>query len=114
MKQGVTSDRLVELVDLYPTLTELAGIPTPRHLDGTSFVPLLQDPSAPWKRAAFTEVLRQGQGNVRGRSVRTERYRYNEWGHARKKLNFMTTMSIRTNKRICAGSCLRIHACGTS
>ena len=83
-KQGVASDRLVELVDIYPTLTELAGIPAPPGLDGESFAPLLNDPSLSWKKAAFTEVLRQGQGDVRGRSVRTDRFRYTEWGNGQK------------------------------
>ncbi|AWG23256.1 iduronate-2-sulfatase [Flavobacterium faecale] len=53
--RGKTSEALVELVDMYPTLCELAGIETPKHVEGQSFVPLLKQPNKKWKAAAFSQ-----------------------------------------------------------
>jgi arylsulfatase A-like enzyme len=63
---------LAELVDLYPTLAELAGLPVKGAIDGVSLVPMLHDASATVKDAAFTQVRN-------GYSVRTDRWRYTEW-----------------------------------
>ncbi|MCL7762944.1 sulfatase [Polaribacter sp. Z014] len=53
--QGKTTDALVELVDMYPTLAELAGLEIPKHVEGTSFTPLIENPKTPWKEAAFSQ-----------------------------------------------------------
>jgi len=53
--RGVKTDALVELVDMYPTLSDLAGLDKPDHLEGQSFAPLLEDPTKPWKSAAFSQ-----------------------------------------------------------
>jgi acetyl esterase/lipase len=79
LRSGV-STRLVELVDLYPTLVDLCHLPMVDGLEGVSFQPLLQNPSLPWKKAAFTVVTRDG--GVLGRAVHTEQYRYTHWGDA--------------------------------
>jgi uncharacterized sulfatase len=73
---GQTCARTVELLDLYPTLADLAGLTPPKNLEGASLRPLLDDPRAEWKRPAFTQVQR---GAFPGHSVRTERWRYTEW-----------------------------------
>ena len=80
---GQACHRVVEFVDLYPTLAEAAGLPVPLDLEGRSLVPLLQDPLAEWKGSAVTQILRPADERlstpVMGRSVRTERWRYTEW-----------------------------------
>ncbi len=77
---GQTSDALVEFLDIYPTLCELAGLPLPDHLEGKSMAPLLDDPNQPWKTAAFSQFPRRHQGrNYAGYAMRTDRYRYVEW-----------------------------------
>jgi iduronate 2-sulfatase len=73
---GKASPRVVESLDLYPTLVELCGLPRPEGLEGHSLVPLLADPQAKWEHPAFTVA---GSGKVAGVAVRTERYRYAEW-----------------------------------
>ena len=73
---GKVCPRTVELVDLYPTLTDLAGLKPPTNLAGASLRPLLTDPAAEWSRPAFTQVQR---GDFPGHSVRTGRWRYTEW-----------------------------------
>jgi arylsulfatase A-like enzyme len=74
---GQSTTALVEFVDIYPTLADLAQLPITPSLEGTSFAPLLTNPSRPWKTAAFSEMLR-GK-NFLGRSLRTATHRYVEW-----------------------------------
>ena len=79
---GKASPRLVELLDLYPTLLDLCDLaPPPQRLEGQSFRPLLDDPEGPGKEAAHTQVRR---GRTDGRSVRTARWRYTEWDGGRR------------------------------
>ncbi len=81
---GRSSPRIVEFVDLYPTLAELAGLDASRHLAGRSLRPLLDDPGCEWPHAAFTQILRPGDGTpIMGRSIRTEHWRYTEWDEGR-------------------------------
>jgi len=68
---GRVSRRVVEFIDIYPTLCDLAGLPRPAHLQGKSMQPLLLDVDARHKEAVFT---RHGGGDA----VRTDRWRYTE------------------------------------
>ncbi len=84
--KGDPTNALVELVDLYPTLTELCGLPLSPELEGISLKPLLDDPHREWKSAAFnqyprdyTGIRHKKQGDVMGYAIRTDRYRYVKW-----------------------------------
>ena len=83
-KSGARTRAVVETVDLYPTLVELAGLPAPKTshpLDGRSFVTTLRNPAAPTKEAVFHSYPRSrpNEGQIIGRAVRTERHRLVEW-----------------------------------
>lgn len=82
-RAGVKSNELVELVDLYPTLAELAGLPVPEGLEGISLAPLLSKPDQAWKSAVFSQFPRpwiyKGEPEIMGYAIRTDRYRYVEW-----------------------------------
>jgi arylsulfatase A-like enzyme len=83
---GAKASGLVEFVDIYPTLAELAGLPLPAHLEGLSFKPVLDHPTRPWKLAAFSQYPRPGNSAtggipLMGYSMRTERYRFTVWLH---------------------------------
>ncbi|MDF1816807.1 MAG: sulfatase [Verrucomicrobiales bacterium] len=74
---GKKSSKLTELIDLYPTMAELAGLAdqTPSILEGQSLVPLLQDPEkAEWQRSAAYTVM--GKRKAVHRTIKTKQYRY--------------------------------------
>jgi iduronate 2-sulfatase len=79
-EHGKACSRTVELLDLYPTLAEIADLPAPKNLAGKSLKPLLENPLAKWDKPAFSQVWR---GNFSGHSVRTEQFRYNEWANGK-------------------------------
>ncbi len=82
---GLASDSLAELIDLYPTLAGLCGLAKPAHLNGLSLMPVLNNPKAKVRQAAFTVTRIRGKipgvkkNNQLGHTIRTERYRYTEW-----------------------------------
>ena len=79
-QRGAVSPRLVEYVDIYPTLVDFCGMKVPADLEGTSFAPLLTEPERAWKQAAFSQVLMPAKPRDKmGRSLRTERWHYIEW-----------------------------------
>jgi arylsulfatase A-like enzyme len=65
--------RPVQLLDIYPTIAELVGLPVPEHCQGKSLMPLLKDPQAEWSRPVVT-VLSKPIGLIF--SVRTENWAY--------------------------------------
>ena len=76
--RGRGSQRIVEAVDLFPTLAQLAGLPVPAFLQGGSLVPLLQNPDAAWDRPAYSQTSIGAHGEPSGRTVRTADWRYTE------------------------------------
>ena len=104
--KGMRTKALVELIDIFPSLTELVGIETPplcpegkqnvlACVEGSSFVPLLHTPDQEWKKAAFSQFPRPSDGlphipshppfnhseyeSVMGYTMRVENYRFTEW-----------------------------------
>ena len=81
---GAKTNSIVEFVDIYPTLSELAGLPLPAHLEGLSFKPLLENPTRPWKQAAFSQYPRPAATTTIGQplmgyAMRTARHRFVVW-----------------------------------
>ena len=75
-----STTRVVEFLDIYPTLAELARVSPPAGLHGRSLAPLLRNPNTEWPHAALTQVQRGAPGKgFMGYSVRTEKWRYTEW-----------------------------------
>jgi arylsulfatase A-like enzyme len=69
-KPGGKCDRTVDLMSIYPTLSELCGLPIPKHVEGISIKPLLADPQAEWKTPALTTF------QFNNHAIRTEQWRY--------------------------------------
>lgn len=77
---GRTCTRMVQSLDLYRTITELAGLEPPSHVLGTSLVPLLHDPRGPaWNQPAYSIWSEDGR-TIHGTAIRTEQWRYAEYG----------------------------------
>jgi iduronate 2-sulfatase len=84
MARGEKVSEITELVDIAPSLYELAHIPAPDYLQGLSFVPLMSDPTKSWKKAAFSQFHRRPKvtpdgGRYMGYSIKTKRYHYVRW-----------------------------------
>lgn len=73
------TDAVVESVDIFPTLCELAGLPTPGQLEGTSLVPILKDPSVKVKVFSMSQYPDHSKKGLMGYALRTERYRMVVW-----------------------------------
>ena len=77
---GVRCDRTVSLLDIYPTLADLCGLPTDGQLEGRSLKPLLKNPATQWDRPVITT---HGRGN---HAVRSERWRYIRYSDGNEEL----------------------------
>ncbi|MDA0350306.1 MAG: sulfatase [Verrucomicrobia bacterium] len=83
-KGGQRTKALVELLDLYPTLTDLCGLKPPDNLEGKSLVHILEDPTHFHKSVALTQTPRPNYPKGKmpesmGYTIRTDRFRYTEW-----------------------------------
>jgi len=72
--RGKTTGSLVEMIDFYPTLCELAGLEYPEGISGKSMVPVLKNPRKKIRKDALTQTVYDGY------SVITDKYRYIRWG----------------------------------
>ncbi len=81
MPAGERTDALVELVDLHPTLSELAGLPIHSGADGESFADVVRHPEKEGQEAAYSQFPR---GGFMGYTVRTATHRYTEWRDTKK------------------------------
>ena len=81
-RPGAPTRAIVEYVDVYPTLAELAGLPPPAYLPGRSLTPILRDPAAPGREFALSQFSRPfnaGAPEAMGYSIRTATHRYTRW-----------------------------------
>ena len=81
-KPGVATDAMMEYVDIYPTVVELAGLPPAAGLDGISLVPILKDPQQSGRQfvlSQFSRPFKPSLPEVMGYSIRTQTHRYTRW-----------------------------------
>jgi arylsulfatase A-like enzyme len=76
---GRTCERIVQSLDIYPTVVELCGLPPQKEIEGESLVPLLKKPGADWDKPAYSIWSEDGK-TIHGTAVRTEKWRYAEFG----------------------------------
>ncbi|KAA3613794.1 MAG: DUF4976 domain-containing protein [Calditrichaeota bacterium] len=98
--KGQASPALTELVDIFPTLCDMAGIKKPTYLQGTSLSPLLNQPEKKWKDAVFSQFHRRPRITPDGKrymgySMRTQRYHYVEWYYWDNKTKLATEFVAR-------------------
>ena len=82
--RGIQTHAITELVDLFPTVCEMAGLNIPDYMQGHSLVPLMEEPAQEWKSAAFSQFHRRPKVSADGKrymgySINTKEYHYIEW-----------------------------------
>lgn len=103
---------LVELVDLYPTLVDLSGLPAAAGLEGTSLAPLLRDPGGAGRAVAISQHPHPSYGEAThmGYTLRDDRYRYVEWREL--KSGTVTARELYDHREDPAETVNRIDAAG--
>jgi len=76
--RGQSTQAHAEMVDFYPTLADLCGLEAPKYVSGVSLLPVLENPMERPRSSALTHYKD-------GYSLRTDRYRYTEWGEDAKR-----------------------------
>ena len=79
-KPNTVCDRTVDFMSIYPTLTDLCGIATPKHVEGPSIRKLLADPKAAWDQPAMTTF------GFKNHAVRSEDWRYIRYANGDEEL----------------------------
>lgn len=80
-KKGVESDAMIEFIDIYPTLADMANLEAPEHLEGKSFKSVIKDPSKPFRNEVRAVTRR---GDFFGKMVKNQDWRYIEWDNGEK------------------------------
>jgi|GEM_PF-3440693 iduronate 2-sulfatase len=108
-KSGTKTRAIAEMIDVYPTLVALCGLPPPDGVDGTSLVPILRDPAKTVKLGALSQHPRpalywnwQKEPSVMGYSLRTARWCYTEWRDYRPIGNWIFR-GIGSGRGLCTG-----------
>ena len=89
MAKNKITESIVELLDIYPTVADLAGLESPKNIQGQSLRKLLVEPELNWDNPAYTQVYRRPNKNnpksklIDGRSVRYRQWRYTEWNNGK-------------------------------
>ena len=82
--RGAQTEGITELVDLFPTICDIADVDIPDYMQGTSLVPLIEEPKRKWKTAAFSQFHRRPKVSADGQrymgySINTDKHHYIEW-----------------------------------
>jgi iduronate 2-sulfatase len=95
-KSGTASEAMVELIDIYPTLADLAGLQAPGHLQGISLRPLLGHPERLGKRKYAYSVVTRGSKDF-GYALRNQNWRYGKWPNGEELYNLRTDPQEKNN-----------------
>ncbi len=93
---GTRSQAMVELVDIYPTFAQLAGLTPPEHLQGASLRPLLDHPERMGKKKYAYSVVTRGPKNL-GYAIRNQRWRYAKWPDGEELYNLTNDPTEKNN-----------------